>query len=164
MLSKNICTAIDYCNCSEWMSRNMGERHLKSDNNKEVKANTWGNFCSRKRGQIGLFSQPYTGSASGVFAFEDVPLCDVCSLTPRVTAFSPPPCPDLADPVSRDRINRWPAAVAAPPTHTGTSLSSHAHTYTHPSPVSHSGRPANVLCKYDKWQQSLCPVFPFNAW
>lgn len=42
---------------------------------------------------------------SGAFAFEDVPLCEVCSLTPRVTAFCPPPCPDLVDPVSRDRIN-----------------------------------------------------------
>lgn len=73
-----------------------------------------------------------------------------------------PPCPDLADPVSRDRINCWPAAVA-PPT---PSLSSHTNhtppappTSPTPIPALHSGH-SNVLCKYDKWQHGLNPLFP----
>jgi len=103
-------------------------------NNNEVKANTWGNSCSQKGGQTALYWFP----PGGAFSFEGIPLCEICSLTPLpspsllpygvMTFCPPPPHPDLADPVSRHRINCWPAAVALtlPP-----SLHIHTHTHTH---------------------------------
>lgn len=55
----------------------------------------------RKEVKLVYFSNVIPVPPVGPFSFEDVPLCEVCSTTPRVTTFCAPPCPVLTDPVSR---------------------------------------------------------------
>lgn len=135
------------------MSRSINRR-LKSDN-KEVKAN----FCSRKGGQIGLFSQPYINSLQSPCTFEDVPLCEVCSFTLLGHGLLPPfldwpgwSCFPGQDHRLACSCGRYP-----------TPLQTTHHSPSIPLAI-HFVRPSNALCIYDMWQGSIGSVFPFNTW
>lgn len=76
--------ALKYCRCSAWMSVSIHESSASCQTTtKRLKQTPGETPALRKEVKIGLFSQPKTRSPSGAFAFEDVPLCEVCSLTSR---------------------------------------------------------------------------------
>lgn len=99
------------CNCNAWIS--IAVAFNDQIMIKRLKQTPGETSALEKEVKLVYFPNLIPVIPSGAFAFEDVPLCEVCSFTPWVMAFCPPLCPDLDDPVSRDRINCWPAAVAA---------------------------------------------------
>lgn len=145
--------------------KHIWEERLKSDNNKEVKANTWGNFCSGKGGQIGLFSQPYTSSPQWGLCFWRCTSLWSLFLNPQGHGLLPPslPWPGWSCFPGQDQL--LACSCGSPPPNPPLLTCTHKPHTTHlppaplPSPASHSGHPSNVLCKYDMWQCSLSPSF-----